>query len=171
MSDLATPEEIAAKAVRQAYGASIRLLASRDHSVAELTRKLLQREHASEAIDAALVELIEANYVNDARYAELYAEQRMNRGYGPLSIRSKLAVRGIDSHHVQSALKLLDVDWVERAEIVIAKRFTTQEITDLDQRATARIARFLQGRGFASSDALRGLNQLRRELGGCPRID
>ena len=60
------------------------------------------------------LELHEANYVNDARYAELYAEQRMNQGYGPLSIRSKLAVRGIDSHHVQSALKLLDVDWAEQ---------------------------------------------------------
>ena len=65
--DSATPEEIAAREARQAYGAAIRLLASRDHSVAELTRKLRQREHASEAIDAALAELMEANYVNDAR--------------------------------------------------------------------------------------------------------
>lgn len=168
MSDSATPEEIAAKAARQAYGAAIRLLSSRDHSIAELTRKLRQREHADEAIDAALAELAEANYVNDARYAELYAEQRMNQGYGPLSIRSKLAVRGIDGHHVQNALNLLNVNWAEHAESVIAKRFTAQEITDLDQRATARIARFLQGRGFASSDALRGLNQLRRELGRDP---
>ena len=168
MSDPATPEEIAARAARQAYGAAIRLLSSRDHSVAELTRKLRQREHADEAIDAALVELAEANYVNDARYAELYAEQRMNQGYGPLSIRSKLAVRGIDSHHVQNALNLLDVNWAEHAESVIAKRFTTQEITDPDQRATARIARFMLGRGFASSDVLRGLNQLRRDLGRKP---
>lgn len=165
MSDLATPEEIAAKAARQAYGASIRLLSSRDHSIAELTRKLRQREHASEAIQTALAELIEANYVNDARYAELYAEQRMNHGYGPLSIRSKLAVRGVDSHHVQRALQLLDVNWAEQAESVITKRFTSPEITDTDQRATARIARFLHGRGFASSDVLRGLNHLRRELG------
>ena len=89
----------------------------------------------------------------------------MNHGYGPLSIRSKLAARGIDSHYVQNALKLLDVNWAEHAESVIAKRFTTQEITDPDQRATARIARFLQGRGFASSDVLRAVNQLRRELG------
>jgi len=165
VSDLATPEEIAARSARQAYGAAIRLLASRDHSVAELTRKLRQREHSSEAIDTALAELADANYVNDGRYAELYAEQRMNQGYGPLSIRSKLAVRGVDSHHVQHALKLLDVNWAEQAEIVIAKRFTSEEITDPDQRATARIARFLQGRGFASSDVLRGLNQLRRESG------
>ena len=164
MNEPVTPEEIAAKAARQAYVAAVRLLASRDHSVAELTRKLQQREHASAAIDSALSELREANYVNDARYAELYAEQRMNQGRGPLSIQSKLAVRGVDSYHVQNALKLLDVNWAEHAEIVIAKRFTAQEITDLDQKATARIARFLQGRGFASSDALRGLNQLRREL-------
>ncbi|ASJ72469.1 regulatory protein RecX [Granulosicoccus antarcticus] len=168
MNDSLTAEEIAAKEATQAYGAAIRLLASRDHSVVELTRKLKQREHGSVAIDAALVELIEANYVNDARYAELYAEQRMNHGYGPLSIRSKLATRGLDSHHVRRAMQLLDVDWVEQAEKVIYKRFTSHEITDTDQAATARIARFLQGRGFNSSDVLRGLNQARRELGRTP---
>lgn len=168
MSDPLTAEEIAAKEAKQAYGAAIRLLASRDHSVAELTRKLRQREHASEAIDSALVELIEANYVNDARYAELYAEQRMNHGYGPLSIRSKLAARGLDGHHVRKALQLLDVNWAEQAEQVICKRFTSHEIADMDQPATARIARFMQGRGFNSSDVLRGLNQARRELGRTP---
>jgi regulatory protein len=168
VSNSVTADKIAAEAARQAYGAAIRLLAGRDHSVAELTRKLIQREHGVAAINAALAELSDANYVNDARYAELYAEQRMNHGYGPLSIRSKLAARGVDDHHVQRALQLLEVNWAEQAEAVIAKRFAAHEITDSDQRATARIARFLQGRGFASSDALRALKQLRRELGRTP---
>ncbi len=164
MSKAETPEELARKAAHQAYVAAIRLLARRDHSTFELTRKLQQREHGSEAIEEALADLVSANYLNDERYAELYAEQRMNHGYGPLSIRSKLAERGIDSHLVQRALRQLTVDWSEQAESVVAKRFTPHEIADTGQQSTSRIARFLQRRGFSSSDALRGLNRLRKEL-------
>lgn len=157
---VATPDELA----RQAYAAAVRLLGSRDHSIAELRRKLAKREHGEVAIDATIEELEAANYVNDARYAELYAEQRMNRGFGPLSIRAKLKERGIESHLTQQALSNLSITWSEHAESVIRRRFSVQDILDTDQRITARIARFLNARGFASSDALRALNQARREL-------
>jgi len=157
---LATPDELA----RQAYAAAVRLLGSRDHSAAELRRKLAKREHGAASIDAALEELEAANYVNDTRYAELYAEQRMNQGFGPLSIRAKLRERGIESHLIQHGLANLSVTWSEHAESVIHRRFCEQDILDTDQRMTARIARFLNGRGFASNDALRALNQARREL-------
>ncbi|MGQ7844194.1 regulatory protein RecX [Granulosicoccus sp. 3-233] len=163
MSQSETPEELARKAAHQAYVAAIRLLAKRDHSTAELTRKLQQREHDEQAIEEALADLVSANYLNDARYAELYAEQRMNHGYGPLSIRSKLAERGIDSHLVQRALRSLQVDWSEQAEMAIARRFSPQDIADTDQQAVSRIARFLQRRGYSSSDALQGLRKLRKE--------
>ena len=159
---VATPDELA----RQAYAAAIRLLGSRDHSTFELRRKLAKREHDDAAIDAALEELEAANYVNDVRYAELYAEQRMNQGFGPLSIRAKLNERGIEGYLVNKALEILTVTWSEHAESVIHKRFAPADILDNSQRATARIARFLNGRGFASSDALRALNQARRELTG-----
>lgn len=157
---VATPDELA----RQAYAIAVRLLGSRDHSVFELRRKLAKREHGEAAIDAAIEELVACNYVNDERYAELYAEQRMNQGFGPLSIRSKLKERGIDTHLVQRALAKLTVTWSEHAESVIHKRFAAPDILDNSQRATARIARFLNGRGFASGDALRALNQARHEL-------
>ena len=155
-------------AAHQAYVSAIRLLARRDHSTVELTRKLRQREHGEAAIEEALDDLVSANYLNDERYAELYAEQRMNHGYGPLSIRSKLSERGIDSHLVQRALQSLQVDWSEQAEFAIAKRFSPHDISDTDQKATSRIARFLQQRGFASSDALRGLKRLRKEQANLP---
>ena len=157
---VATPDELA----RQAYAAAIRLLARRDHSIAELTSKLSLRDHQPESIDAAIQELQAANYVNDTRYAELYAEQRMNRGYGPLSIQSKLTQRGIDSHLIQHALAHLEAEWSEHAAAVILKRFSTAVLSDLDQRGTAKIARFLQARGFASSDAFRALQSARRQL-------
>lgn len=157
---VATPEELA----RLAYAASIRLLARRDHSIHELTRKLQQREHSQQAIDSAVEELLELNYLNETRYAELYSEQRMNQGFGPLSIRAKLRERGISADLIQWGLTQLSVDWSERAEIVIHKRFNVSDISNTDQKVVAKIARFLQGRGYAPSDAIRGLKNARRNI-------
>jgi len=157
---IASPEELA----RLAYAASIRLLARRDHSVHELTRKLRQREHSDEAISTTLEELLEANYLNDERYSELYAFQRMEQGYGPLVIQSRLRERGLASNHIHSALVALGVDWAEKAEQLIHKRFNPAEIQDTEQRVVARIARFVQARGYAPSDAFRGLKNARSNV-------
>ena len=157
---VATPDELA----RQAYAAAVRLLASRDHSIAELRIKLLKRNQDSEAIDAAIDQLTDANYLNDARFAQSYAEQRMAQGFGPLSIRAKLTARGIDGQLVQQALSSLPISWSEQAEQLIHNRFSVEDICESDKRVTARIARFLATRGFSSSDALRALTQARRDL-------
>lgn len=156
--EVASPEEQA----RLAYAASIRLLARRDHSIHELTQKLRQREHSQAAIDNAVEELLDLNYLNETRYAELYAEQRMNKGFGPLSIQAKLRERGIAAHLIQWGLKQLSVDWSDQAEIAIHKRFNLLEISCTDQKVVAKIARFLQGRGYAPNDAIQGLKKARR---------
>ena len=157
---VATPEELA----RLAYAASIRLLARRDHSIHELTRKLQQREHSQQAIDSAVEELLELNYLNETRYAELYSDQRMRQGFGPLSIQAKLRERGIAAHLIQWGLKQLSVDWSEQAERVIHKRFNASDISNTDQKVVAKIARFLHGRGYSPSDAIRGLKNARRNI-------
>jgi len=157
---IASPEELA----RLAYAASIRLLARRDHSVQELTRKLRKREHSEEAIATTLEELLDANYLNDERYAELYAFQRMEQGYGPLAIQSRLRERGLSPRYIHSALVGLGVDWTEKAEQLIHKRFNPTEIQDTEQRIVARIARFVQARGYAPSDAFRGLKNARSNV-------
>lgn len=163
-SDAADKAEVLAG--HQAYLAALRLLARRDHSVAELTFKLQQREHEEQAIQLALDDLLADNHVNDERYAQYYAEHCVNRGHGPLSIRSRLEARGIDGVLAAATLKHLQVDWSELAELALSRRFSVSQITDTGQRSTARIARFLQGRGFSSADTLRALKRLRRQHAG-----
>lgn len=149
---------------RQAYHAAVRLLGSRDHSEYELTGKLASRDHTDQAIQSALDELRQLNYVNDERYAQLYTEQRLSRGYGPLSVRSKLRERGVSSALVDAALADQPVSWAELAQAALENRFGVDVIVSTEQRDQARIARFLASRGFASSDALRALNTARKAL-------
>lgn len=153
------------KQALRAYNAAVRLLGSRDHSVMELTRKLTQREHTAEAINSALDELKSANYVNDARYAQLYAEQRVERGYGPRYIKAKLQERGIETGHIDTAINQQNLEWFEFAQNTLEKRFDNNAITSTDNRVVGKIARFLDARGFARADALKALHSSRKKLG------
>lgn len=154
-----TPEQ----RVQQAYNAAVRLLGSRDHSVYELTKKLEQREHSDDAIQGALEELCELNYVNDARYAKLYTEQRLERGFGPLSVRSKLHQRGVAAHLVEAALAEQEISWADLAQAALERRFDAQMINSREQRDVARISRFLASRGFSTGDAFRALTTARKQ--------
>lgn len=157
--------ESAEKQALRAYNAAVRLLASRDHSIAELTRKLLKREHSADAIQSAIDQLTVSNYVNDARYAQLYTEQRIDRGYGPRYIRAKLRERGLEVILIDAALAQPSIEWAECAQTILEKRFDADAITSLEKRLTARIARFLEARGFSSGDAIKALKRSREQIG------
>ena len=158
--DESTPEERA----RRAYAAAVRLLGSRDHSRAELERKLGQRGFDAEATATAFADLVAARYLDDERFAHALAEQLLERGRGPMAIRAKLRERGIDASLAERAVDALGADWAERAEAVLAARFDDGAVADDEPRARARIARFLQGRGFSPGDSLRALDRARRRV-------
>ena len=159
----AAPEEPAA-AHRRGYATAIKLLGARDHSSAELRRKLAERDLDAETIDAVLVELAEARYVDDARYARLYAEQKAGQGHGPHAIESKLAERGVGSTEVREAMEALGADWQERAEAALGAKFRDDQIVDPEPKVRARIARFLQGRGFSAGDSIRAVDAARSRI-------
>jgi len=155
-------DKAAASEKRRAYHSSIKMLSAREHSVYELTQKLTKREFSRELIEALILDLQKSGYQSDERFAEQYARQRFNKGYGPLSIRAKLSERGIDSGLAADALDSLTADWVEHAEAVICRKFRADEIVSSEPKVEAKIARFLQTRGFSSSVALRALKQSRQ---------
>jgi len=155
-----TAEELA----RRAYAQCIKLLGARDHSSTELRRKLVRRDMDEAAIASALAACREANHVDDDRYARSYAEQLLERGRGPMAIRAKLRERGIASDLAGDAVEALEADWVERAQSTLEHRFARNAIADDEPKAEARIARFLQSRGFGSGDSLRALDRARKRI-------
>lgn len=108
--------------------------------------------------------LRQANYVNDERYAELFAEQLVNKGFGPLSVRAKLRERGIKPQLIHQAIENLSTDWLEHACIVLLKRFDGPAIASRETKQEARISRFLASRGFDPGVSLRALRKIRSDL-------
>ena len=124
---------------------ALRHLARRDHSRAELARKLAAHGDANE-IDAVIERMGELGLQSDTRYAEAFVRGKAGR-FGASRLRSELARRGIDRDLIDEAIAGECVESeADRARAVLRGRFTEPPA---DAREWARQARFLQTRGFA----------------------
>lgn len=127
----------------------MRLLARREHTRQELTHKLKLRGLASAAIQQALARLESEQLLSDARFAELYAQARAQRGYGPLRIEAELRTRGVARAVVEQSLSDMEIDWASQAIALYRKRYGEDVPEDLTEYA--RRVRFLTTRGFAGA--------------------
>ena len=128
---------------------ALRLLARREHSRAELERKL--GPHAgSPAVIAGVVEaLVQKKQLSDERYAEERA-RTMSRKYGAGRIRQELKAKGVDRETID---RISSAGELERARAILDRKFREPAAT---REERARRMRFLQGRGF-SFDIIRSL--------------
>ncbi|MEO1819378.1 regulatory protein RecX [Pseudomonas sp.] len=123
------------------------LLARREHSYAELQRKLRQRGAPSDLAEIELDRLVEDGLLSDERFCEAYIYARSQRGYGPARLREELRQRGVSESLVERSLAEADQDWQALAEQVFAKRFP--EGTARDPAERGKQLRFMQYRGFS----------------------
>ncbi len=132
------------------------MLARRDHSRAELYRKLAQ--HVREADDPAeinrvLDELDRSGLLSDERFAGAIARSRSQR-FGDARIRYDLRKFGIADDLSAAVLTTLRASEVSRADSVRSKRFAALPASAAER---AKQARFLQSRGFSLDSIYRVL--------------
>jgi regulatory protein len=126
--------------------AAVRLLGRREHSRAELVRKLAERGAPAGLVDEVLVALAARHLQSDERYAESLVNSRIGRGQGPVRIRRELAERGVAAKHIDEALAAAEVDWDRLARETRRRRFGSDVPGEWNERV--RQARFLEYRGF-----------------------
>lgn len=126
---------------------ALRYLAQREHSRAELARKLAQHGDSGE-IDTVLDRLVELELLSDARFAEAWVRSKAAR-FGSARLRHDLASRGVAAELIEAALGgERGGDDLARARQVWQAKFHQ---APQDAREWARQARFLQGRGFSAA--------------------
>ncbi|MGE5129817.1 MAG: recombination regulator RecX [Sphingomonadaceae bacterium] len=131
---------------------ALRLLARREHSRAELARKLAPHAQSREALQGLLDELERKKQLSDERYAEARAHQ-LARKYGPARIVQDLRAKGVAEETVESLATGAHADELERARAILARKYRAPADTPEER---ARRARFLQSRGF-STEVIRHL--------------
>ncbi|MBN8442000.1 MAG: recombination regulator RecX [Thauera sp.] len=124
---------------------ALRYLAQRDHSRAELARKLGSYGSAEE-IEAVLARMSDLGLQSDSRFAAAWVRSKAGR-FGAMRLRSELARRGLERELVDEAIAGECVESeLDRARTVWHAKFGA---APADAREWARQARFLQTRGFA----------------------
>lgn len=130
-----SPEELRARALR--------LLARREHSRSQLSRKLAPRAESPEALESVLDSLVREKQLSDERYVEARARQ-LARKYGAARIRQDLKASGVDKGLVENVSNEGDL---ERARTILDRKYRS-EATTREERA--KRMRFLQSRGFST---------------------
>lgn len=143
---LALVVDPAKKEFNELFARGVRLLAMREHSVKEITNKLLDKSDKSDLVHAVVDELLSNKYLSDERFTESYIRARGSRGFGPVKIRSELKVKGVNSTLIQEHLIESSVFWLDIATTQYQKKYGDAPVSDYN--AWTKRARFMQSRGF-----------------------
>ena len=131
-------------------GRALRCLAQREHSRAELARKLAAHAESPEQLAGVLDELQAKDFISEARVVASVINRRAAK-FGAARIRHELQGKGLAPEAVAEAVSTLKVTEVERAREVWRKKFGEPAA---DAAARGKQMRFLAARGFGS-DAIR----------------
>lgn len=124
---------------------ALRYLSAREHSRAELARKLARYANEGDDIAGLLDELKAAGFLSDERFAESLVNRRAAR-FGNNRILRELQDHGIEGDALAGLKDDLAQDEVARAIDVWRRKFG-QLPADASERA--KQMRFLQQRGFS----------------------
>ena len=127
-------------------GRALRLLAGREHSRAELQRKLAPHETEPGELARALDELQAKGFINEQRVVESVLHRRAPR-LGAARVKQELQAKGLDAQAVADAVARLQETEEARAREVWRRKFG-QVAVDANERS--RQMRFLLTRGFSA---------------------
>lgn len=139
----------------------MRLLATREHSSAELFRKLVQKGFTQADVQTLITKLQQESLLSDLRFSESFIRSRQLRGYGPLRIQAELRQHGFNDEQIRLSLDASAQSWLRLAQQVRQKKFGVGSPEDYADKV--RQMRFLEYRGF-SHEQIRIIIELADEI-------
>lgn len=125
-------------------GRALRLLSAREHSRAELERKLAPFDEPPGALAQVLDALAAKDFINEGRVVESVLHRRSAK-LGASRIKHELQAKGLEREAVAQAVSDLKASEPARAFEVWRKKFGSPAATPAER---AKQVRFLASRGF-----------------------
>jgi regulatory protein len=124
------------------------LLARRDYSEQELSRKLLAKGFTEQAVTRTVTRLKEQKYLDDPRLVADQVERLSAQGFGPEGIKAKLLQKGFSPEIIDRATAANEErDARASARKLLASRFSEDALKQ--PQAYARAFRLLLRRGYS----------------------
>ncbi|MCL4119411.1 UNVERIFIED_CONTAM: hypothetical protein GTU68_010987 [Idotea baltica] len=127
----------------------LNLLARREHCHSELYTKLSSYNIPDELLRQVIDVLDKENLLSEPRYVDLVIRSRVNKGYGPLWIRSSLLNKQISSKLIEQGLQEANICWEEALYALWLKKFNAKQPSEL--KAYTKQTRFFLARGYPQS--------------------
>lgn len=167
VGDILTVEEqerlVTADAPYRAREKALGFLAVRERTGREIETRLHRSGFDSDIVAGVVTWLEGLGYVDDRRFAERYAEERLTQGWGERRVRAELLSKGVERGIVEATLAACagkEGDAGEGLEAVTAmarRRFGNQFALD-PEAASRRLAAFMARRGY-DWDAIRSVGR------------
>ena len=132
-------------------GRALRLLSAREHSRAELQRKLAPFEEAPGELAAVLDKLAAKDLQSEQRAVDSLVHRRSAK-LGSARIRQEMQAKGMEPEAMAQALDQLRASEQARAHAVWRKKFGSPASTPTER---AKQIRFLASRGFGGETIAR----------------
>ena len=129
-------------------GRALRLLSGREHSRAELEKRLKPYEETSGELAQALDELQAKGFISEQRVIESVINRRQAK-LGAARIRQELQSKGLDKEAVIDAIASLQSTELARAREIWNRKFG--EVAQ-DAKERGKQMRFFASRGFGGED-------------------
>ncbi|MDC6180180.1 recombination regulator RecX [Ralstonia solanacearum] len=120
-------------------------LSRREHSRAELRRKLAPHAESADEVEALLDWLEGENWLSNARFAESVVHRRAGR-YGTARLMQELKTHQLDDQALGEVKAQLQASEAARAKAVWERRFGRPPV---DMAERAKQVRFMMARGFS----------------------
>ena len=133
------------------WPAALRILSRRDHSQAELRKRLTDKGFDKEMIEATLQRCCDLGYLDDARYALARAISLMNRGRAVgHRVLADLRQHGVSQELAEQALAAARESCDEETLLsdLLTRRFPGFNFNTAPASDKRRVVNFLQRRGF-----------------------
>ena len=137
---------------------ALKLLAMREHSRQELSRKLAMHAESQEQLLLLISDLEQSGYLSEQRFAESLVRRRGN-GRGASLVAAELQQHGIDPELSGPLLKHLQSSELERAQSAWRRKFHGFP-SDFTERVKQQ--RYLMQRGFSTETIARFFRAMER---------
>ncbi len=155
----------------RARSRALHILALRDRSRREVETRLRDLGFSQETVADTSAWLGSLGYLDDGRFAERYAAEKLRAGWGPRRISAELLRKEVGRSLVEDALAVEGsnaeavVEGTEALMLLVRKRFGSQFAIDPDG-AARRMTGYLARRGYDWETIGQVARKLRAEAGG-----
>lgn len=131
----------------------------------EVNEKLRQMRMIPEAIDQIVAHLLEGNYLNEGRFAEVFVRDKFRlKKWGKQRIVRELKMRDLSRFSIEKALKQLQMDeYLSVFHEIAEKRWVALKNESNPQRRKQKFMAYLQYRGWENDLIWSKISELEKQ--------